>query len=147
MMRTVWRKEVEGLYKGVDPQKVADEIIEIGEDVTPEQLVERAKDESTELHKCFTWDDEEAAMKYRIIEARNVMRYLVREQAPDDDRPPVRTFYKTDNGSGYKHLERTIMRNVDEYQSLLARAMRELQAFKAKYSMLEELQEIFDLIP
>jgi hypothetical protein len=73
----------------------------------------------------------------------------VREELPDvkNDTPPLRIFYKTNNGEGYKHIERTIIKKEDEYQALLARAMMELRAFKAKYSMLEELREILDLIP
>ena len=148
MIKTVWRNEVAGMYKGIDAQAVADEIAGIGEAVTAEQIVDRAKDENTELHKCFTWDDEAAAEKYRIIEARQIVRHLVREELPDvkTDTPPLRIFYKTSNGEGYKHIERTIIKKEDEYQALLGRAMMELRAFKAKYSMLEELREIFDLI-
>lgn len=70
MIKTIWRSEVASLYKGIDAQMVADEIANIGEAVTAEQIVDKAKDENTELHKCFTWDDEAAAEKYRIIEAR-----------------------------------------------------------------------------
>ena len=148
MIKTIWRSEVASLYKGIDAQTVADEIADIGEDVTAEQIVERAKDEGCELHKCFTWDNDVAAEKYRIIEARQIVRHLVREEvnADNEDRPPLRVFYKTDNSGGYKHIERTILRKEDEYQALLARAMAELRAFKAKYSMLEELREILDLI-
>lgn len=148
MIKTVWRNEVAGMYKGIDAQAVADEIAGIGEAVTAEQIVDRAKDENTELHKCFTWDDEAAAEKYRIIEARQIVRHLVREELPDakNDTPPLRVFYKTNNGEGYKHIERTIIKKEDEYQALLGRAMMELREFKAKYSMLEELREIFDLI-
>jgi hypothetical protein len=148
MIKTIWRSEVANLYKGIDAQMVADEIAGIGEAATAEQIVDKAKDENTELHKCFTWDDEAAAEKYRIIEARQIVRHLVREELPDvkNDTPPLRVFYKTNNGEGYKHIERTIIKREDEYQALLARAMMELRAFKAKYSMLEELREILDLI-
>lgn len=148
MIKTIWRSEVANMYKGIDAQTVADEISEIGEAVTAEQIVDRAKDETCELHKCFTWDNDIAAEKYRIIEARQLVRHLVREESPDakNDTPPLRVFYKTNNGEGYKHIERTIIKREDEYQALLARAMMELRAFKAKYSMLEELREILDLI-
>ena len=148
MIKTIWRREVANLYKGIDAQTVADEISEIGEAVTAEQIVDRAKDETSELHKCFTWDNDVAAEKYRIIEARDIVRHLVREELPDakEDTPPLRVFYKTNNGEGSKHIERTIIKKEDEYQALLARAMMELRAFKAKYSMLEELREILDLI-
>ena len=44
---------MQSLYKGVDPQKVAEEIMGIGESATPRQIVDRARDEKSELHKCF----------------------------------------------------------------------------------------------
>ena len=92
MIKTIWRSEVANLYKGIDAQTVADEIADIGDDVTAEQIVERAKDEGCELHKCFTWDNDIAAEKYRIIEARQIVRHLVREELPseNEDRPPLR---------------------------------------------------------
>jgi hypothetical protein len=39
-----------------------------------------------------------------------------------------------------------IVRQEDEYKKLLERAWAELRAFKAKYAMLTELEEIFSLI-
>ena len=147
MIKTIWRQEVAGLYKGIDAQTVAEEINGIGDNVTPKQIVDRARDESSELHKCFTWDDAIAAEKYRLTEARQIIRCLVKEKSPDDnkDAPPIRVFYKTDNGEGYKSTQ-FIIKREDEYQALLARAMDELRSFKRKYAMLEELHEIFDLI-
>jgi len=42
--------------------------------LTPEQVIEAAEDESSPLHGCFTWDDTEAAAKWRIEEARELIR-------------------------------------------------------------------------
>lgn len=39
-----------GLYSA-DANKVSDEIFSIGETATPEQILEKAKDPETELHK------------------------------------------------------------------------------------------------
>lgn len=132
-----------------DAQKCYEEIMEICDGIksaSPQAILEKARDESTELHKCFTWDDSIAAEKWRITEARLVTRQLViKEVEVPKDRPEVRLFYKTDNESGYKPTE-IIVQKEDEYKQLLANAYRELRAFKAKYSMLKELQEIFDLI-
>ena len=61
-----WLDEFKSLYKGADAQLVADEIMSIGDAATPQQIVEKARDEATELHKCFTWDDRIAAEKYRL---------------------------------------------------------------------------------
>lgn len=62
MITAIWRPDMAGLFKGVDPMKVANEIMEIGESVTPRQIVDRARDENSELHKCFEWDDAKAAL-------------------------------------------------------------------------------------
>ncbi len=42
--------------------------------LTPEQVVEAASDESSALHSCFTWDDSEAAARWRLDEARELIR-------------------------------------------------------------------------
>lgn len=134
-----------GLFKA-DAQKVAEEIVALGEEVTPEEIVNAAKNEDSELHKCFEWDDQIAAEKWRKQQARQIMCYLViREEAEDKKNDvPIRVFYKTDLG-GYKQLEK-IFRNDDEYQKLLQAAWGELHAFKRKYARLQELSEILALI-
>ena len=50
-----WRSGL-GVFKA-DAQKVADEIRSIGEEVSPVQIVAKARNKDTELHKCFEWDD------------------------------------------------------------------------------------------
>ena len=141
MITASWK--VSGLFKA-DPQKVAEEIKMIGEEITPDQIVEAAKDKSTELHKCFDWDDEVAAAKWRKQQARQIMCYLVIKEEEQTEEPPVRVFYKNDNG-GYKQTE-MIFRVDDEYQKLLKAACAELAAFKRKYARLQELSEILALI-
>ena len=102
-----------------DAQKCADEIMEICEELesaTPQQILEKARDSNTELHKCFTWDDTEAAEKWRISEARAVVRNLkIIEQKPDKPPEPttIRVFYKTDNKNGYKPTK-LILKKPDE---------------------------------
>lgn len=148
-MKTVtWRREYEFLYNGADAQKVADEIVSIGDSATPRQIVDKAMDERTELHKCFEWDNDVAADKYRLQQARYITHHLVIEErfADNDNKPPIRFLVQTSQSEGYKPIER-VFRQDDEYQKLLARAMAELRAFKQKYSRLSELSEIFDLIP
>lgn len=143
-----WKSGFEGFYKNVDPQAVADEIISIGSSATPKEILEKARDERTELHKCFQWDDTIAAEKFRLQQARQVVSFLViREEAVPENRPEIRFFYKTDSmhSDGYKQT-RLIVQQEDEYKKLLEQAWRELKAFKAKYSCLKELQEIFELI-
>lgn len=129
-----------------DAQKVADEISSIGLSVKPEEIVEKAKDESTELHKCFEWDNTKAAEKYRVYQARQIVCHLIVKEVNDEpQKQEVRFFYKTDSQEGYKPTS-YIMRNEDEYQKLLDRALSELKAFQKKYSTLKELDGLFDVI-
>ena len=144
MITAKWRDGF-GFYTNVDAQKVAEEIRSIGEEASPQQIVDMARSQSAELHKCFEWDDSIAAEKFRLEQARLVVRHLViKEETVPEDRPEVRYFFKPKRDEGYKSTE-IIVRKEDEYKALLAQAWAELQAFKVKYSMLTELQEIFDL--
>lgn len=129
-----------------DAQKVADEISSIGISVKPEEIVDKARDESTELHKCFEWDDTKAAERYRLHQARQIVCHLIIKEVDNaPQKHEVRVFYKTDNTEGYKSVE-YIMRNENEYQKLLERALSELSSFKKKYSTLKELNGLWGVI-
>lgn len=142
MITHTWK--MPGIFKA-DAQKVGEEISALGDEVTPQQLVEAARDESTELHKCFEWDDTIAAEKWRLHQARQVFCFLViREEEPKPEDVPVRVWHKNDSG-GYKRAE-LVFRQEDEYQKLLQAAYAELRAFKIKYARLQELSEILALI-
>ena len=147
MVKAIWRPDMAGFYTGVDAMKVAEEIMEIGEAATPAQIVDRARDEGSELHKCFEWDDAKAAQSYRLQQARTVVHMLVVEEVnpPEEDAAPIRFFVQPDKGHGYKPIE-VVFKRDDEYQMLLQRALAELRDFKRKYERLKELREILDLI-
>lgn len=140
-----------GIYKfNADATKCADEIMEICETLesaTPQQILEKAKDESSELHKCFTWDDTKAAEKWRLFQARQVVCNLkikiIEHEAPKVT--PLRVFYKTDNISGYKPT-RLIIKKEDEYEALVRRCQNELMAIKQKFQNVHEYDEIWKLI-
>ena len=142
MIVAAWRS---GCHIAADAQKVADEIAAIGSSATTAQILDKARDESTELHKCFDWNDTTAAEKWRMHQARNVVCSLVIREQAETPKPEVRVFYKTDNDSGYKPTV-LIMQDKDEYQKLLARALAELSSFKAKYQTLAELEGVFAAI-
>lgn len=139
MIEARWR--IDGYYKA-DPKIVSKEIFSIGETATPAQIVEKAKDGKTELHKCFEWDNDKAAEKYRLEQARTVVHQLVYVEPQKPELPPIRVLFKTDKNDGYKPTV-LILQKKEEYQKLLQRAMAELSAFKAKYHSLSELDEVF----
>ena len=151
-MSIVARWSSTGTTFKADPQKCYEEILEICEDIDSapaEKILEKARDEETELHKCFTWDDSVAAERWRMREAGLVSRQLVLKRVEDDapkDQTEIRLFYSTDNKSGYKPTQ-IIVKKQDEYQALLNMAKKELQAFKKKYATLKnDLLEVFEAI-
>ena len=148
MVIAKWR--FDGFYKDVDPQKVAGEILSISDAdgrVTPEDMVNAARNGCEELHKCFEWDDAVAGEKYREFQARQILHNLVIDYKDEVKKNEVETrfFYSTGYSEGYKPLE-IILRNEDEYEKLLEMARKELRAFKAKYMCLSELKPIMDAI-
>ena len=142
MIFAAWKS---GCRISADAQKVADEILAIGSSATTAQILDKARDAQTELHKCFDWNDAEAAEKWRLQQARHIVCNLVIKEKNDTPRPEVRVFFKTDADSGYKPTV-LIMQDKDEYQKLLARALAELNSFRAKYKSLTELDGVFDAI-
>ena len=145
MITETWK--VKGLFHA-DPHKVAEEIRSIGDDATPAQIVELAKGKSTELHRCFEWNNTVAAEKYRLYQARQICANLIikrPDEETEEDRVPIRVFYKTSSNEGYKDSS-LIFHKKDEYAELLERALGELHAFKMKYSALLELQDILAMI-
>lgn len=140
--KIAWR--IPGLFKA-DAEKVAAEIESLGESYSPEDVVKKAEDKTTELHKCFEWDESKAAYKYRIEQARMISRNLIYYEPRKPEPSPIRVFYKAESGTGYQPTK-LIVRHENHYQELLKRALAELRAFKRRYACICELKELMELI-
>ena len=152
-LKAMWEPEWKRFAKGTDPQKVADEIFSISDTPTASQIVEMARDPEKESHVLFEWNDTLAAQEWRKEQARLVMRNLkvefVHEETDSDERKkftPVRLFYGNPvEKEGFAAIT-TIMENKDMYDQLLDRAKMEIKSYRKKYSMLKELEPLFDVI-
>ena len=114
--------------------------------LTAENVVNASRDKDAPLHDEFEWDDEVAAEEWRKRQAQNMISNLsiVLVETEDEDATPVRAFYATELHH-YENIE-TIMTDSAKKISLMQKAVRELQAFKKKYSVLSELSKVFDSI-
>lgn len=133
--------KIDGIFKA-DAQKVYSEIGDM--QTTPEDVLRKAEDPESELHKCFEWNDSKAAEKYRLVQAREILRSIVYVEVSRED-APLRVFHTTEVKHVYQPTTRFLV-NHDEYQNLLKRAQSELAAFKQKYKTLSELDRIFEEI-
>lgn len=139
MEKVMWK--LNGLFKA-DAQKCFEEM---GcQSISPEEVLEKAKDENSELHKCFEWNDGVAANKYRLLQARQVIQFIVKVPEMEEEHP-TRVFQISSKTNTYQPTV-FFQRNNDEYQQLLDKALAELQNFKKRYKALTELETVFDAI-
>jgi len=62
-----------------DAQKIGEELEEIKSKklLNPSNIVERAKNPKSILHQYFEWDNNEAAEKWRLQQARNITNHIL----------------------------------------------------------------------
>lgn len=146
--------KIKGLFKA-DPESVYQEICEIGDEVTPEQIVEKAKDGDTELHKCFTWDNKKAAHLYRISQAQSIIRNIsvtidYRDDDEEEKQVKVRAIVCTNEHKNTYETIRRCIENPDSFARLKATFMKDLVAFKERYERYSrikaEFSELFDAV-
>lgn len=140
-----WRNP--SYFKGISATKINDELNTL-EKVTPKAVVEKARDENTELHACFEWDDTIAAQKHREQQARVMLSNLVvvRKEADKKKATPVRLFVNVTKRTNTYTPIQVVVADPDKYERMLRRAKLELAAFTRKYEMLVELSELLEII-
>ena len=135
-----WR--IKGIFNA-DAEKCFNEIQELGDHYEAEDVLERAKDPDSELHKCFLWDDTEAARRYRLRQARDVCASIVIKVVEVEAQPPkqFRLIQNTGKGDGYEPAKK-IFTNPDKYSKLLERMKTDANIFINRYESLAEAAEI-----
>ena len=127
----------------IDPEKAYQEMDSL-EEKTPESVLEKARDENTELHKHFEWRDDVAAEKYRLQQARHLIVCMVEIQNESSD--DVRRVFEISSTPNVYQPRTYFTINKEEYAILLSRAKQELYALKKRYENIAELEEVFDAI-
>jgi len=112
----------------------------------PEDIVEYARDEETELHSRFEWDDEKAGHEYRLWQARQIVRVTVIYE--EHIQETVRCYVsladdREKKGGGYRALV-DVMSDAELRSKLLQQAWDDFMGWKRKYNQLQELAPIFE---
>jgi hypothetical protein len=120
--------------------------------LTPDDVVEAAKDPASAMHNWFTWEDTEAARRYRLMEAGSLIRSIevVYKEAPKMERRAFEISYRKKTGDSES---RTIYRTAaeaaadpDTHARLIAEAVRTLMAWRKRFAALQELHHIMTQI-
>ena len=113
----------------------------------PEAVVEEAEDSSSPLHRCFTWNNGEAGYRWRLHEARTLIRTsytVVVEQQPVPVRTRAYVSLKSSRPakSGYTPIRR-VLSQPELHAELLKDALEDLEAMERRYGHLRELRAVF----
>ena len=114
--------------------------------LNPHDVVEFARNEKTALHSCFDWDNSEAAEKWRLHQARMLIRIVVNIIPQVDENKEYRMFVSLtpdrQPGNGYRPVLTVLSKDMLKAQMLMD-AMSEQKAFRKKYETVRELCGVF----
>ena len=136
------------------PREVLTSILEENGSITPELVVAEAEDELSPLHSYFTWDDNEAARRYRLVEAGRLIRRVKVTIIPHEDEGPVqvRAFLSTNTSDSDdvdekgRYISLEMMANDPEMSARVLEQMRkDWLRFRRKYqNHLAALRSVVD---
>lgn len=111
----------------------------------PEEVVKEAQHEDSPLHDHFDWNDDEAAYKWRLLQARQLINVVVEFIKPNGEPVETRVFVslKQDREEGGYRSIIAVLKNNDLRAQLVQDALDAMQYFKSKYKDLVELGEVF----
>jgi hypothetical protein len=114
-------------------------------ELTPEDVVNDARNPNSPLHTHFEWNDNAAAEQYRLQQARGLIRAVVAVYV-DDKAPAKRTrafVHIPEPGTPHYRSADHAMSQKRTRKLVLEQAWRDFQAWRKRYEELEELSMIF----
>lgn len=140
-----WNVNVAGV-KAQDAGELCEELKStVG--LSPQTLLDASRSEDALLHNQFEWDNDTAAEKYRLEQARHIICNLKIVAAENTE--PTRAFvtiqHSYGESSGYEHVVE-VMSDDEKRARLLESAKTELKWFKTKYANLKELANVMKAI-
>lgn len=127
----------------MDKQKVYSEIRSLGERITPEDVLNYARNENTELHKCFEWDDGTAGEKFRLVQAQNLiikLKITISTAEPQSVDLKVRAYESViiDGKNKYVYTP-AILESGDYSEQLIGDIMKSIAELKAKLRKYQQI--------
>jgi hypothetical protein len=115
--------------------------------LTADVVVEEAKATKHPLHEFFDWNDRQAAQKYRLEQARHLMRsvYVIIEEVHSDPIRAVVAFEQDDDLCDYVPIVEALS-NAQQRQQLLDDARDELKSWITRTAYLRKLAKARTLV-
>lgn len=108
------------------------------------------KNQDSELYKCFEWDNDIAAEKYRLQQANRVLCSISvvineSEEQRETTRAYVNIVDSEDNDRKYKNIAR-VLENDEEYEQLKSKAYQDLLRCKDRYENVLDLEDLKEIV-
>lgn len=138
-----------GSFLKGDAQAVGERLTQIRKthgSLTPYDVVQDAKKESSVLHSYFQWDNEQAAHEYRLQQARHLVACVVITEADDHElKAPIRAFVNL-SSEGESSYENTIEVMSDEVlrERVLDALEADMERQREKLQAFQELAEVVE---
>ncbi len=118
-----------------------------GGNLLPEIVVDAARPKTSPIHDKFTWDNGEAAIQYRLWQARQLISVCVEVVPNTGEEMPVFVSVSTDRhaGNGYRFLGH-VMSEPELRSQTLKDALHELSILQSKYKRLKELAAVWNVV-
>lgn len=148
-IRYTFREDEARAFQGgdkADAQKIGEALAIItersGGHLVPNAVVKAAKDPKSPLHHHFEWKDTIAAEKYRLDQARALIR-CVNIVDTRTESGVIRAFVsiRDKGGVSYRTMDE-VLNSADLQAKVLAAAERDLLAFENRYKALEDVCEL-----
>lgn len=145
-----WR---ESRHLGGDAQVVGERIevlkAEMGGKVKPVDIVSDATSKKSPLHRYFEWDDNEAAHRYRLRQARNLVQSLVTIEVVYKGSPvETKIAFVSVRDGGEAGYVATIEAMSDEgrREEVLEQARSDLRSIRLRLAIFKECADAVDSI-
>lgn len=153
-----WKPGTPKMFASFDASEVGDELNKLAQRnkgrMNAQVVIAAARDVKSPLHKLFLWDDTQAAMMYRKVQARTIVKcvVLIRSDRPEGYAEGKSLFstVSVHHSNGQKHpgyVTTNQTRKSPEYRvQVVEKAMRELRDWYDRYWDLPELAAIVEVL-
>lgn len=138
-------------YKGVSADKVGREleVIESENELTNVNVLEYARENKTsELNKCFDWNDKTAGEKWRLQQANNILASISIVVNEDEPKETIKAFVNIKTKEEKRVFKNvvSVIENDEEYLQLKENAKRDFISYKEKYDKVLKLKDLKAII-
>jgi len=117
----------------------------------PATIVAEAEREDHPLHRCFNWNNDEAAQRWREHQARNLINsieVIYQENVGRDDAKTINIapcYVANQIENGYLNTEEAI-EDIDTRELIVNAAVAGLRGWKERYGRLKEMSDVVEAI-